>query len=529
MFIRMMLFAILYLVIGLFEVPLYSMLATKIKFAPYVVKVEALDDADKKHCYVDDFYFSLTDQKYIDKKKLQEICKGRPIGVVEMLLELCHFWSSLLPVDLPQERKCDLFTSLISECDACVNAVCEKKFHSISDVPNSLLLFKMVCLLQRKVLCVHHTQRPLAAYAARISKKLVELMGKNAADDKELIDEVLDSDGESDSEEMKSIIAKDYYLKHKKQLPEVSFKPIPLKEMVAAETLEKTSSYSILADKDLQKNSSWFVSEKSKVLDLSKKKIADLTHFEELLAKWKIKKQDVDVLDLSENSIEELPENFLSGFTKLKKLNVRKNLLKTVPVHFLDGCTTLQIFDLHDNPLSTSVAIETFDLSVIENRVLKAMISHILLYWATLLPLSADNEIKKILFKWLRKEFKKCSYGSLDLVMDRVAGGRLLIDLTELFSFWSYIPDELPVAAKVSMFNAFLRSKQASHPLRNIDEPFFHDSVRPLLSAWNSLPKGLTEEKKIERFKRLHARDDGPAGLRKATKSKKQCISDDSD
>ena len=204
-------------------------------------------------------------------------------------------------------------------------------------------------------------------------------------------------------------------------------------------------------------------------------------------------------------------------------------MLKRVPVHFLDGCTTLEIFDLRDNPLTTSVAIETFDISIIENKILKAMISHLLLYWANLLTLSATKEIKQILFQWYAKEFDNDSYSSLDLMTDHLRVETLLRDLALLLSFWLYIPAAVSAPVKVSMFNAFLRSKQAAHPSSKIDELFFRNSVEPVLSVLMPLPQGSTEEGKIEIKKKLHARDDEPAGLRIATESKKQRPPNDSD
>ena len=298
-----MLFAVLSVVIVFFEVSLYSMEdATKSKFASHVVKIEACDKnsiihGDKNEfCYADDFYFSLTDKRYIDKKKLQEICKLLPATIVEMLLELCHFWSLSLPLGLSQDQQYELFTSLISECDSCVNASCKRKFHSFSDVRNTLLLFKAVCLLQKKALYgasnIQDTSGLLSVYGDRISRKSVELMGGNAGVAEDCVLKVLKTGpGEDsfDTEEIRGAIAKDYYLKHKKQFPKVSFKPIPLRELVAAETLEKKRCYYDL------KNSVWWFAVKLKVLDLSKKKIADLADFQKLLAQWEINKADVEV------------------------------------------------------------------------------------------------------------------------------------------------------------------------------------------------------------------------------------------
>ena len=86
---------------------------------------------------------------------------------------------------------------------------------------------------------------------------------------------------------------------------------------------------------------------------LSNNNISDLSGFEKLLTRGNIKRDQVEILDLSGNRIEDIPDSMLTGFTNLKKICLNNNKLITIPADLLTMCPRLQIVELANNCLET--------------------------------------------------------------------------------------------------------------------------------------------------------------------------------
>jgi Leucine-rich repeat (LRR) protein len=86
-------------------------------------------------------------------------------------------------------------------------------------------------------------------------------------------------------------------------------------------------------------------------LNLTNNRLRDMTQLQ--LGLSKSCGRSLEVLDISANSIDNLPAGSFAGLIKLKELYVQKNKLKFITDYALEGLSALSVFDASDNQLNS--------------------------------------------------------------------------------------------------------------------------------------------------------------------------------